>query len=246
MRIFILLLAITTFCYGQSSDTSRYSLENVIKITVRKHKNKTTGTRELIANITRAYDGQDQQLELIRFYKSTFDYKVIDKEILANLIDSLSQHGINENVREIAKKARNFIEHRFLGKRMKDFEFPDKDGILIELSSLNDKIVIIELWASWCAPCVKEMPKIPELRTSNSNIEFYSISLDKDMDKMKKFVNKTKYDWPIVFGGYEDINAELWEYLNIVAIPKYYTVDRNGIVINVADHLDTEFIKNLK
>lgn len=90
------------------------------------------------------------------------------------------------------------------------------------------------------------MPKIPELRTSNSNIEFYSISLDKDMDKMKKFVNKTKYDWPIVFGGYEDINAELWEYLNIVAIPKYYTVDRNGIVINVADHLDTEFIKNLK
>ena len=116
----------------------------------------------------------------------------------------------------------------------------------IKLSSLNEKIVVIELWASWCAPCVKEMPKIPELRASNPNIEFYSISLDKDIDKMVSFVNKKKYDWPIVYGGYEDDNKDLWDYLNIVAIPKYYTINRDGIVVNVADHLDTEYLNTLR
>jgi thiol-disulfide isomerase/thioredoxin len=129
---------------------------------------------------------------------------------------------------------------------MKDFEFPDKNDELIKLSSLYDKIVIIELWATWCGPCVKEMPKIPGLRKQNPNIEFYSISIDKSADKMKTFVDKHKYDWPIVFGGDQETNKDLWAYLNIVAIPKYYTVDRSGVVINVSDKIDEEFIRGLK
>lgn len=63
---------------------------------------------------------------------------------------------------------------------------------------------------------------------------------------MKKFVEKNQYDWPIVFGGDEEGNKELWRYSNIVAIPKYYTVDRNGIVINVSDKLNDDYIKSLK
>jgi hypothetical protein len=90
------------------------------------------------------------------------------------------------------------------------------------------------------------MKKIPELRRTNSNIEFYSISLDKSTDKMNKFIDKNNYQWPIVFGGDERINKALWKYLNIVAIPKYYFIDRNGTVINVADKLDEKYILSLK
>lgn len=227
-------------------DTAKYNLEDVIKITVKKHKNVTAGTKEIISGIAQEYEGESEQLELITFYKRAYDYKVIDKKLLKNLIDSLSENGINENVKRTATETRYFIEYRFLGKKIKDFEFHDKNGNLIKLSSLNDKIVIIELWATWCGPCINEMPKIPELRAKNQNIEFYSISLDKSADKMKKFIEKKKYDWPMVFGGYADTNKELWDYLNIVAVPKYYTIDRNGIVINIADNLDVGFISGLK
>ena len=233
-------------CFGQTLDTIKYNLPDVIGVTVQKNKNFTEGTKEIISNITSEYEGESQQLELIRFYKNTYDYKVVDKKILKNLIDSLSINGINESVRKIATETRNFVEYRFLGKQIRDFEIPDKNGNLIKLSSLNNKIVIIELWATWCGPCINEMSKIPELRAKNQNIEFYSISLDKSIDKMKKFIDKKKYDWPIVFGGFEDTNKELWDYLNIVAVPKYYTVSREGVVINIADSLDIEFINNLK
>ncbi len=246
IKTLILFSLITKVCCGQSSDTSKYTLPDVIKITVQKNKSVTAGTKEIISNIAHEYEGEEEQFELIRFYKSSYDYKVVDKKILKNLIDSLSANGATENVRRNATAARFFIEYRFLGKQMRDFEFPDKNGSLIKLSSLNNKIVIIELWATWCGPCINEMPKIPALRTKNPNIEFYSISLDKSVDKMKRFIEKRKYDWPIVFGGFEDINKELWSYLNIVAVPKYYIINRDGIVINIADNLDMEFINSLK
>lgn len=206
----------------------------------------TRATNAIIREITQQYEGEGQQIELVRFYRDAYDFKIIDKSILSHIIDSLANNGSTANVTSLAKATRQLVLYRILNKEIRDFEFPDKDGKLISLSSLRSKIVIIELWATWCAPCVKEMKKIPELRRTNSNIEFYSISLDKSVDKMNKFIEKNNYQWPIVFGGDESINNELWKYLNIVAIPKYYFIDRNGTVINVADTLDENYIRSLK
>jgi thiol-disulfide isomerase/thioredoxin len=207
--------------------------------------NVTAGTKEIISEIASTYNAEKQQLELIKFYKSAYDFKIVDKTILKNLIDSLNKKGLNDEIKTFAVETRNSIEYRLLNKKIRDLTFPDKNGNQISLASLNAKVVIIELWATWCGPCIKEMPRIPRLKEMNPNIEFYSISVDKSPDKMKKFVDKNKYDWPIVFGGDQDLNKELWEYFNIVAIPKYYTVNREGIIINIADKLDEKFIKSL-
>ena len=243
--IIIFLLLTTLSAFGQLTKVGKYNWDYVIK-RVKESKSATTGTKKIISEIAAKYDLPTEQEELIEFYKNAYDYKIVDKAILKNLIDSLAQFGLNEEIKGLAKKARISIEYRLLTKQIKEFKFPDKNGNQVSLTSLNDKIVIIELWATWCGPCIKEMPKIPGLKESNPNIEFYSISLDKTSDKMKKFIEKNKYDWPIVFGGDEELNRELWEYFNIVAIPKYYTVDREGTIINVADKLDEQFIKSLK
>ena len=206
----------------------------------------TRATNAIISEITQRYKGEGQQIELVRFYRDAYDFKIVDKSILGHIIDSLTDNGSTANIRSLAKETRQAVEYRLLNKQIRDFQFPDKDGRLISLSSLRSKIVIIELWATWCAPCVKEMKNIPEFRNQNQNIEFYSISVDKSLDKMNKFIDKNKYQWPIVFGGDESINNELWKYLNIVAIPKYYFIDRNGTVINVADKLDEKYILSLK
>lgn len=245
-KLAIIFVLTTTFSFAQSTSESVYDWDYVIKRVKNNKMNVTAGTKEIISEITTTYDAKNEQKELIKFYKSTYDFKTVDKTILKNLIDSLAQSGLNDEIKSLAVETRNSIEFRFLNKKIRDFNFPDKNGKQISLTSLNDKVVIIELWATWCGPCIKEMPRIPGLKEKNPNIEFYSISLDKSSEKMKKFVDKNKYDWPIVFGGDEELNKELWEYLNIVAIPKYYTVDRDGTIINIADKLDEQFIKSLK
>lgn len=243
--LIIIFLTVATSTFGQLTNEGKYNWDYVIK-RVKESKSITTGTKNIISEISDKYDPEAEQKELIELYKNAYDFKIVDKGILKNLIDSLTQFGLNEEIKTLANETRISIEYRLLNKKIKDFSLPDKNGTQISLISLSSKVVIIELWATWCGPCIKEMPKIPGLKNSNPNIEFYSISLDKTSDKMKKFVEKNKYDWPIVFGGDEETNKELWEYFNIVAIPKYYTVDRDGTIINVSDKLDEHFIKSLK
>jgi thiol-disulfide isomerase/thioredoxin len=244
----ILLLLIANIAFCQSPDDSKYSVNYVLDV-LRDGKHKIVlsyaeGTKRAIRQIGLTYRGETQQKELIYFYKAVYDYKVVDKPTLDHLIDSLIENGVTTALKSEAKESKEFVTYRILGKKIKDFEFPDKDGNVIKLSSLSEKMVVIELWATWCGPCVKEMPLIPEIRTANPNVEFYSISFDHQPASMKKFLEKKKYDWPVVFGGYS--NSELWDYLHIVAIPKYYTIDRKGIVVHVADHLDKNYLLSLK
>ncbi len=241
----IIFFIVTTSTFGQLTNEGKYNWDYVIK-RVKESKSATTATKQIISEISDNFDSEAEQKELIEFYKNAYDFKIVDKGILKDLIDSLAQFGLNEEIKILANETRTSIEYRLLNKEIKDFSLPDKNGNQVSLTSLNDKVVIIELWATWCGPCIKEMQKIPGLKKLNPNIEFYSISLDKTSDKMKKFVEKNRYDWPIVFGGDEELNKVLWEYFNIVAIPKYYTVDRDGIIINVTDKLDEQFIKSLK
>ena len=54
------------------------------------------------------------------------------------------------------------------------------------LKKQEGKIVVLEIWASWCGDCVKAMPKIKELQAKNPDVSFLFISMDKTADKWKK------------------------------------------------------------
>lgn len=128
-----------------------------------------------------------------------------------------------------------------LNKKLEDITLPDQNGVKKSISSLQPKkLIIVELWATWCAPCVKEMTKVPELRIQHPELEFYSISIDQKPEQMRKFIEKKKYDWPIVYAG---DNEFIWNYFQIKMIPRYFFVDGNGILVHVAENLDEEIIK---
>lgn len=59
------------------------------------------------------------------------------------------------------------------------------------------KVVCLNLWATWCVPCVKEMPMLNDVKTkyADRNIEFLSFSVDTDSMKLKKFIEAEKFDF---------------------------------------------------
>lgn len=128
-----------------------------------------------------------------------------------------------------------------LNQKLEVITLPDLNGDKKSIASIESKkLIIVELWATWCAPCVKEMANIPELRVKFPELEFYSISIDPKPEPVKKFIQKKKYDWPIVYAGNDEF---IWNYFKISMIPRYFFVDANGVLVHVAENLDEETIK---
>ncbi len=101
-------------------------------------------------------------------------------------------------------------------------------GDAIDLSSFKGKKVFVNLWATWCPPCVEEMPSIQQLynQTQNSNTEFVMISLDKSFNIAQQWAQKKNYSLPLYFPS-----GDLPELFQVSGIPTTFIFDEEGKLI---------------
>lgn len=122
----------------------------------------------------------------------------------------------------------------------------EKDQV-IDLSSFKGKKVFVNLWATWCPPCVAEMPSIQALydQTRNTKTEFVMISLDKNFDIAKQWAGQKKYTLPLYFQS-----GELPESLQVAGIPTTFIFDETGKLIfthvGAEDYSRPKFVKMLE
>lgn len=105
----------------------------------------------------------------------------------------------------------------------------DEQGNSVSLKSLRGKVVFINFWATWCPPCVREMPSINTLKKSfedKDNIVFLMVDVDGNLAKSKGFMNKHNYDLP-VFAPASKIPPEFLG----GAIPTTVILDKNGQMV---------------
>ncbi len=109
-----------------------------------------------------------------------------------------------------------------------EMELIAADGSKIQLSSFKGKKVFVNLWATWCPPCVAEMPSIQELytKTNNSNTAFVMISFDKDFETAKNWLNQKGLVLPVYAA-----NGELPDIFNVQGIPSTFIFDQDGQLV---------------
>ncbi len=81
-----------------------------------------------------------------------------------------------------------------------EFYFADLNGSVTSLNEFKGKAVFMNIWATWCPPCIAEMPSIQALYNDfrdNPNVKFVLVSMDEDFEKAKEFMEKREYDLPI-------------------------------------------------
>lgn len=138
---------------------------------------------------------------------------------------SLSQSGNSNIGLEISNKA-------------PEIKLPNPDGDTIALSSLKGKIVLIDFWASWCAPCLKEQPELKSLYKKfkgsvfkNANgFSIYGVSLDSKKEEWTNAIKKFKMDWTQV-SDLKFWNSGAAHLYNVGEIPYNLLIDGNGIII---------------
>jgi peroxiredoxin len=114
-----------------------------------------------------------------------------------------------------------------IGTAAPDFVVQDADR-KITLSELHGKVVVLNFWATWCAPCVEEMPSLVQLqqRFKGKGVTVVGISIDVDGDAYHKFLKDYKIDFLTV----RDPDQKTSSLYGTFKWPETYIIDRDGIV----------------
>ena len=112
------------------------------------------------------------------------------------------------------------------------FSVQDVNGSILQLQNLKGKKVFVNLWASWCPPCKREMPSIAELYKSvdTSKVAFVMISLDDQFEKAKAFVRSAKLQLPIYYPS-----ENLPTLFNVEGIPSTFIFNENVELVKRVD-----------
>ena len=104
----------------------------------------------------------------------------------------------------------------------------DLAGTRVSLKSLRGKVVLLNFWATWCAPCQIEMPVFSawQQQYGSRGFQVIGISMDDDAAPVRKLLAKLKTNYPIAMG-----DARLGErYGGVMGLPLSFLIDRNGVV----------------
>ena len=114
--------------------------------------------------------------------------------------------------------------------------------------SYKNQITIINFWATWCPPCVEEIPSLNRLKSAMKDYPFELISVNyaEDKNSVNDFLKTVNVEYPVLL----DINGEFAAKWNVVAYPSTYIIDTNGKIrygVNSAIEWDSpEVIETLK
>jgi len=123
----------------------------------------------------------------------------------------------------------------------------DIDNKTHQLSDYKGKTVIVSFWASWCRPCIEEMPSLVQLKKENQeNIEILAVNIREDKETILRFTKEMGINFPLL----QDKESQFTEDWKVYVYPSNYIVDKNGILQYAAtgamDWQDPEIMNTLK
>ncbi len=115
--------------------------------------------------------------------------------------------------------------------------FPD--GTTMHLSEARGSVVLLDVWATWCGPCVEALPAYDALakRYAGQGLVVYALSLDEDPRQVAKFVADTGIGLPILL---DDQDHGVSRALKVRGVPTTYLIDREGTIRSIHDGYEPE------
>lgn len=130
---------------------------------------------------------------------------------------------------ERGKAAKEISKKLVEGAEFPNFEVKDLEGKPLSVAGLKGKVVLIDFWATWCGPCVHEMPNVIKAyeKFHDQGLEIIGVSLDQDRAALDAFLKEHKMTWPQYFDGKGWGNEVSGKY-GIQGIPATFLLSREG------------------
>jgi len=159
---------------------------------------------------------------------------------LAREFADASDDEVKAGAQELLKK----IER--VGKPL-DLKFKAVDGRAVDLQKMQGQVVLIDFWATWCGPCMAELPKVRATyeKLHSEGFEIVGISFDREKSGLERVLAKEKMTWPQCFDNSEE-GKKVGDEFGITSIPTMWLVDKKGVLrdLNAREDL-AEKVKKL-
>ena len=154
--------------------------------------------------------------------------KIDDPAALPNVYELKAGLYSMMQEREKAAEYRLRAAELSLGKPAPDFTLKDINGETVSLKDFRGRVVLLDFWATWCGPCIHELPDLKALyekHRNNPNFALIGISSDVNDETVQKFVMNNDMPW-IHIRETDEMQAKY----NVIGIPHYTVIDKNGLI----------------
>lgn len=154
-----------------------------------------------------------------------------DYDCIKSAIPTISHSGLKSAIAKRFQKRESMME----GVNAIDFAIFDRDGKEFKLSDLKGKPLYIDLWATWCIPCLAQSPMFTELSTKYKNITFVAVSVDQDRDKwLKKIESENEKSEPENCTNKKEFITDIYKIRDgweVEMIPRFILIDKDFRII---------------
>lgn len=155
------------------------------------------------------------------------------KEVYSFFLDNCQVDSLREKVKSHYEAMTNKYGHLFPGKPAPNLTFTDKNGKRLSLQSFKGQVLLVDIWGTWCAPCIAEMPYLAALQKeygSRKDVRIMSIACDKKAEKWKTYLASHPTTWHqyLITG---EGNQTLDKAYFCEGIPRFIIIDKQGNIV---------------
>ena len=219
----------------------------VFEVVIKKYP-KARYVERCLLDLGLAYDKLGNHDAADNAYQRLIDHPKYSSRSQAKLAKKVLELDRTERKGELPKPPGTSMNPKaWIGKPALDFQVTDLEGEELSLKNLRGQVVLLDFWATWCGPCIAEIPYLKRTyaKYKDQKFEILSISLDRSMKPLQTHIEKKELAWL----HYWDKSREVSTMYKVRGIPSTFLIDGEGIIRetnlrgHALDHAVAELVK---